>query len=387
MRLRKLPSPRELRGQRILLRLDLNVPFKGMSIQDDYKIISALPTIQKLRSQPLIIISHRGEPTTTGDKFSFNKKYSLTPVVRRLKKYVDGRVFLATGSWTDIQRQAAALKPGEIMVLENIRFWPGEILNNSAFARNLASLATVYVNDAFAVSHRNHASVVGVTRFLPSYAGPLLEAEVNNLSKIEKRRSLVVIFGGAKISDKLPLIKKFLPTAKAILVGGGIANALLKARGYEVGTSFYETQSLVAAKRLGSSKIILPEDVIVQDGRQIRTLAINKVAKKDAIYDIGPATSRLYSDIIRKAKTIIWNGPLGLIEKPAFRQGTKALARAISAATKNGAFSIIGGGETVEAVRQIQLTHPVSWISTGGGATLHFLSGETMPGLKVLKRL
>lgn len=386
MRLRTLPLLSTLRGQRLLLRLDLNVPCKGLHVKDDYKIISALPTIKKLRSLPLIIMSHRGEPITNGKRYNFNNAYSLAPVVQRLKKYAGGRVFLATGSWTEIQKQAAALKPGEIMVLENLRFWSGEIKNNIAFARDLASLATVYVNDAFAVSHRRHASIVAITRFLPSYAGPLLEAEINHLSKVGKSRSMVVVFGGAKISDKLPLIKKFLPRAKAILVGGGIANALLKARGYEVGTSFYEIKSLAAAKRLLSPKIIIPEDVIVQRGRQVRTVLVKEVQKNEAIFDIGPRTSQLYSNYLRSAKTIVWNGPLGLFESPAFTEGTKVVAIAISQATKKGAFSIVGGGETVEAVRKIKLTHPLSWISTGGGATLHFLSGKTLPGLNVLRR-
>ncbi len=386
MKLRTLPGIKTLRGERVVLRLDLNVPMKGSSIVEDYKIMSALPTLRHLQSLPIIIISHLGEPVAKSRNFFFDKRFSLSPVVKRLQKYCSGRVFLASGSWADIQKQAANLKPGEIMVLENVRFWLGEITNNLDFAKQLALLGTIYVNDAFAVCHRKHASVAGITKYVPSYAGPLLEKEISNLVKVSNRRLVVLVFGGAKVSDKLPLIKKFLPRAKAILVGGGIANAFLKVRGAGIGQSYYEAPSLSAARKLHSAKIMVPSDVVVQSGKKIRISNIDSVGKKEIIYDIGPETAKRYSKYLETAKTIIWNGPVGLFEKTEFRKGTNTIAKAIAQATKKGAFSVVGGGETVEAIRIMKFSQTVSWVSTGGGATLHFLSGQSLPGLQGLRK-
>ena len=386
MKLRTLPALKTLRGERVVLRLDLNVPMKGSVIVDDFKIVSALPILRHLESLPVIIISHLGEPDTNGKSYFFDKHFSLSPVVKRLQKYCSGRVFLASGSWANMQKQADNLKTGEIMVIENVRFWSGEITNNLRFAKQLASLGTIYVNDAFAVCHRKHASVAGITKYLPSYAGPLLEKEIFNLVKVSNRRSVVLVFGGAKVSDKLPLIQKFLPRAKAILTGGGIANAFLKVRGVEIGQSYYEVASLSAARKLYSANIIVPSDVIVQSGKKTRIADINSVTKKEVIYDVGPETIKRYSEYLRTAKTIIWNGPVGLFEKFEFRKGTNTIAKSIAQATKNGAFSVVGGGETIEAIRIMKLSQAVSWMSTGGGATLYFLSGQTLPGLQGLKK-
>lgn len=379
-----MPSLKALKGKRILLRLDLNVPVSGSKITDDFKIISALPTIRQLRSQPLIIISHRGDPKTNNGKYTYNSSYSLQPVVLRLKKYLGGNVSMAKGSWTELKKQSDLLQPGDIMVLENLRFWPGEVSNDTTFAQNLASLADIYVNDAFAVSHRSHASVSAITKYIHSYAGPLLQQEIKNLSKVFDERSLVVILGGAKISSKLPLIKKLLPRASAIIMGGGLANTLLKVHGKAIGASLYDVKSLSDAKRLKSKKIILPIDVIVQNGNKIITRSISEVQAKEKILDLGPKTLLKYDEVISKAKNIIWNGPMGLFENKNFQNGTKEIIKSIQKAHRKNSFSLAGGGETVEAIRTLKAERSFNWVSTGGGASLTFLSGESMPGLKSL---
>ncbi len=384
MKVRPLPSSKKLLGNRIILRLDLNVPFSGNKVSDEYKILSALPTINILRSSPLIIISHRGDPKIKGSKYTELKSYSLLPVVARLKKHLGGRIFLAKGSWTELKARAEKLLPGEIMVLENLRFWPGEVQNKQSFARQLALLGDIYVNDAFAVSHRSHASVSAITKFLPSYAGPSLEKEIRYLSKKINHTSVDLILGGAKISSKLPLIKKLLPKASKILLGGGLANTVLRSRGYYIGDSLSEKIDRSLAKYLTSKKIMLPADVVVKSGRRIIIRDIKNIKLGEKIFDLGPDTIATYIESIKKAKVVIWNGPLGLFENENFQQGTKKVISAIAAATKNGSYSLAGGGETVEAIRKFNATKAFTWISTGGGASLHFLSGESMPGVEPL---
>ena len=384
MKIRSVPSLKLLKAKRILLRLDLNVPISGSKIIDDFKIISVLPTIRQFRSQPLIIISHRGEPTTKGGEYTYQAQYSLQPVVKKLQTYIGGNIFIGKGSWADLKKQSSLLQPGDIMFLENLRFWPGEVKNEKSFAKLLAGLADIYINDAFAVSHRAHASVAAITKYMPSYGRPLLKQEILNLTKVIKQRSLVVILGGAKISSKLPLIKKFLPRSSAIIMGGGLANTLLKVRGYSIGASLFDTQSLAAAKRLTSKKIILPIDVVVQSGKKIISKSISDVQVKEKIFDIGPQTLSMYASIIAEAKNIIWNGPMGLFENKKFQTGTKQVVALIQRAHKKHIFTLAGGGETVEAIRYLKAQSSFSWVSTGGGASLTFLSGETMPGLQGL---
>lgn len=382
--MRSIPSLRNLKGKRILLRLDLNVPVSGSKITDDFKVLSVLPTIRQLRSQPLIIMSHRGEPSTKAGKYTYQASYSLQPVVKQLKKYIGGNIFIGKGSWSDLVKQSTELQPGDIMVLENLRFWPGEIQNEKTFAKHLASLGDIYINDAFAVSHRAHASVTAITKYIPSYAGPLLKQEIQNLTKVTQQRSLVMILGGAKISSKLPLIKKLLSQSSAIIIGGGLANTLLKVRGYSIGTSLYDIKSLAAAKRLTSKKILLPIDVVVQNGKKIIIKSISQVQAKEKIFDIGPQTLLKYGEIITKAKNIIWNGPMGLFENNKFQNGTKQIVNSIQKSHKKHIFVVAGGGETVEAIRYLKAQSVFSWVSTGGGASLTFLSGGKMPGLQGL---
>jgi phosphoglycerate kinase len=242
----------------------------------------------------------------------------------------------------------------------------------------------MYINDAFSVSHRSHASVSAITKYIPSYAGPLLQQEIKNLNKVSHESSLVVILGGVKISSKLPLIKKLLPRASAIIMGGGLANTLLKVRGKNIGASLYDANSLTAAKRLTSKKIMLPIDVVVQNGKKITIKSISQVQTKEKILDLGPMTLLKYDAVIAKAKNIIWNGPIGLFENKNFQKGTKQIIQSIQKAHRKKSFSLAGGGETVEAIRRLKAEDSFSWVSTGGGASLTFLSGEPMPGLKNL---
>lgn len=384
MKLRVLPSSRQLGGRRLLVRLDLNVPVNKGRITDDFKIKAALPTLRSLRGSPVIVITHRGEPAGRGTSYRFQKNFSLTPIVSRLQKELKGNVFLASGSWVNVKKQAQSLQPGDIMILENIRFWPGETANDKQFARELAALADVYINDAFAVSHRNHASVSALTNYLPSYAGPQLVAEVRALEKVLTRHHLTLILGGAKIATKLPLITHLLPRCKSVLIGGAMANTLLRARGYEIGASLYDKGELRLAKRLRSKKIIIPHDVVIRRGATSRTVSIMALQSQDSIIDIGPATASRYADSIKKSKTIVWNGPLGKFEIMSARAGTTEVVKAIQRVTAKKAFSVVGGGETLEALALLGNVKKVSWASTGGGATLAFLSGQTLPGLKGL---
>ncbi len=378
--------PRSFGSRTVLLRLDLNVPLRNGRIVDDYKIQAALPTVQKLSSSPVIILTHLGEPTVQGE-YEATDELSLAPIARRLANLTGRPVRLASGSWDELEAYAATLRPGDIMLLENLRFWKGETANSRSFARHLARLGEAYVNDAFAVSHRRHASVAAIKNYLPSYAGPELRLEFAKLTRVKRgRRPLVVVMGGAKISSKLPLIKRFLPGASQVLVGGALANDLLRARGVSIGASYHEKGKPAAGSSVRSKKIILPEDAIVVDTRgdrkrQPRICRIKDVAAHEAIVDIGPETCRIFSEILSGAQTIIWNGPMGTFEKSFARKGTKAIVVALVAARQRGAAIAAGGGETVEAIALFRKTDSIDWELTGGGASLAFLSGENLPGL------
>ncbi len=384
MKIQSLRPPRSISHRRYLVRLDLNVPVQKGKVQNDYKLIAALPTIRSLAKAPLIIMSHLGEPLVTGKRWQFKPSYSLQPIADYLQKHLKRRVILAKGSWSTLCTKSRSLKPGEIMLLENIRFWPGETKNDLSFAKQLAQLGDIYVNDAFAVSHRAHASVSAITHFLPTYAGPALLAEVKHLRTILEHRAITVVLGGAKISTKLPLISNLLPRARYILIGGAMANNLLRSRGYEIGASIADKNEIRLAKKLTAKKIIIPSDVIVKRVGKYCTLPLKKVMSKDVIVDIGPETADCYADYITPSKTIIWNGPMGIYENPQSRQGTATVIKAINKATYRGAFSLVGGGETISALEMIARKKNISWVSTGGGATLMFLSGATLPGLKSL---
>jgi len=324
---------------KILLRLDLNVPMRGSRIADDYKLRLSLPTIKDLlkKKAALIIVTHLGEPKP-------GQKISVKPLADWLSKKLHQRIPILKNV-----KKNYLLKSGDIIMLENIREFKGEITNDKTFAKKFASLADIYINDAFAVSHRNHVSVSAVTNFLPSFAGPRLKQEIIHLDRVKHgRKPFILIMGGAKVSTKLPLLKKLSKKANFILVGGDFLNNINKIK---------------------IKNVIKPVDVIKSKGK---------------IVDIGPKTVKLYSQYIKKAKTIMWNGAMGIFEK-GFSKGTKAMGADLAKAAKRGAYVVVGGGETAESASgQIQ---NFSWVSTGGGAALAYLAGEKLPGLKnILKK-
>lgn len=386
MKLRSWTSHSFVDHEPCLLRLDLNVPLSSGRILDDYKLKAGLKTIRQLPQQPLVIITHLGEPALKGKRYSFDKRYSTRPLVLYLQKKLRRRVFLAAGSLSALAKQARLLKKNEIMVLENIRFWPGEVKNDNVFAKQLAQLGSVYINDAFPVCHRAHASVQAITRYLPSYAGPQLCEEVRNLDTLLHRQKLVLILGGAKISTKLPLINNLLPRCQAVLIGGAMANTFLRARGHDIGSSLWESKELGVARRLTNRKIIIPSDVVVQRGSHFQIRLVSEINPTDKIVDIGPETSARYLSVIKKSRTLMWNGPLGVTEETKARAGTRTIIKALRYATQHGAFSVAGGGETIAALELLGTKKAVSWASTGGGASLVFLSGERLPGLTSLEK-
>lgn len=375
---------RGLKDKKILLRLDLNVPRRGARITNDYKLRAALPTIKLLLAHraSLIIVTHWGEPS---GKRADKKKFSVQPLAYWLEKKLKKKITILNGSWTAIAKNASQLQPGQVVMLENIRLFSGETENSLLLGKRLAGLADVYVNDAFAVCHRNHSSVSAIKKFLPSFAGPLLFKEVVHLERARTgAKPLILIMGGAKITTKLPLLKALGPRAQKILMGGALATTILKARGKNIGASLYDKDGLAISRRLSFSNILLPVDVGVAAHKRRLDKALANIDSGDVILDIGPKTVALYCQTLLKAKTIIWNGPVGMFEKKKFSKGTKLLGQAVAKASQRRAFTLVGGGETIEALGS--LASRLSWISTGGGASLAYLAGKPMPGLtKIIK--
>ena len=374
---------KNLSNQICLLRVDFNLTDDDLRKQKiPLRIKSALPTIKFLlgKGAKVVILSHRGRPKEASDKRQVTRVYTLKPFVKILSKLLKKSV-----QFIDFKKDFKTIKTiikisprGTIFLLENLRFFPGEDKNDQKFARKLASLGTFYINDAFAFSHRPTASMVGIPKFLASYAGLLLEKEIKNLSKVmqKPKRPLVIILGGAKISDKIGVIKNFLKNVNGhksrvncILTGGGVANTFFAAQRLPIGKSLYEKQMIPTAKLLlRSRKIILPIDSAIQ-------------GKK--ILDIGPKTIKRYVEIIKKARTIVWNGPMGYIESPKFARGSKAISQAI---LKSQAFSVIGGGETISILPAACFKPHASrlFVSTAGGAMLEYLAGKKLPGIEAL---
>jgi phosphoglycerate kinase len=383
----------DVQGKTVLMRVDFNVPLAtdpvaGDQITDDTRIRGALPTIQYLleKGAALILMSHLGRP-----KGQIKPELSLKPVAARLGELLGQKVQLAPGTvGAEVEAAAAALKSGEVLILENTRFLAGEEKNDPAMAEQLSKLGDLYVNDAFGAAHRAHASTTGIAAHLPAVAGLLMQKEIEFLgAAIEApAQPFVAIIGGAKISDKIGVIRNLLTKVDALLIGGGMANTFLAAQGYEMADSLVEAESIDTAKALlaeGGDKLVLPVDGVVADA--FAADAANKVVPVDGvkagwrILDIGPATVKLFGSKLADAKTVVWNGPMGVFEFPAFAKGTTAVAKMVAA---SGATSIVGGGDSVSALQQAGLTAKMSHISTGGGASLEMLEGKELPGLAAL---
>jgi phosphoglycerate kinase len=394
MQIKSIKQVKNLKGKKVLLRVDFNVPATKGKVEDDYKIIATLPTIKYLLAQGahLIIVTHFKDPKINKQGVVESKqKYSTQFLANYLGKLL-GRGyhvnFVDDLVGTEVKTAIAKQAKNEIIFLQNLRFAQGEKKNSPKFAKQLAKLADIYVNDAFAACHRAHASVTAVKKYLPSYAGLLLEEELENLNHIlHPAKPFVVIMGGAKIETKLPLLKRFTKSANKILIGGVIANNFLASQHFNIGKSVSDTKSIKLARKMFSNKIVYPADVVIKHSGHAVVRDIAEIENNDVIMDIGPKTMRLYSKYIKMANTIIWNGPLGMYEEKQFRHGSLFVGRAIASRSKGRAFGLVGGGETIESLRLTRMFDYVDWVSTGGGAILTYLSNGKMPGLEKIVKL
>jgi phosphoglycerate kinase len=379
----------EVKGKRVLVRVDFNVPLSEGTVTDDTRIRAALPSIQYLldRQATLILCSHLGRP-----KGKAVDDLRMDPVARRLSELLDRPVIkLDECVGPEVEAAVLAAKPGDVILLENTRFHPEETQNDPAFAAKLAALADLYVNDAFGTAHRAHASTEGVAQYLPAVAGFLMEKELEFLGSAlaSPERPFVAILGGAKISDKIGVIENLLGQVDALLIGGGMANTFLKADGYDVAESLVEDGSLDTARGLlarAGTKLVLPVDVTVADRFDAdafsQVVTVSGVPPRWRILDIGPRTLELFQERLAGARTVVWNGPMGVFEFPKFAMGTEAVARMLAALPD--ATTIIGGGDSAAAIERTGLAGRMSHISTGGGASLEFLEGKTLPGVAAL---
>ena len=385
--IRNLP----LQGKKVLVRVDYNVPLKDGAITDDTRIRESLPTLEHCLNAgaSLILCAHLGRP-----KGAVNPKYSLRPAAARLSELLKKPVAFANDCvGPEAKSKAAALKPGEILLLENLRFHPGEEKNDESFAKELASLAQIFIQDAFGAVHRAHASTSAVTQFLPAAAGFLLEKEISTLSRLLKgpARPFVAVLGGAKVSDKIKVIENLSKTADSVVIGGAMAYTFLKSQGISIGKSLVEDDKTDLAKEILSSKknLMLPVDHRVaqkiEKGAQVQETKGPSIEPDWIGVDVGPKTSEKISAVLSGAKTILWNGPLGIFEIPGFAKGTTDCAASVADATAKGAFSVVGGGDSVAAVTQGGFAKSISHISTGGGASLEFLEGKVLPGVAALE--
>ena len=393
MKLRKLGNTISLKGKRVLIRIDANVPIVKGRAQDGPhgRIARSAVDINWLaqRGAKVIIMAHLGRP-----KGRRVPAYSLKPVAKRLSGLLGSKIKLTRSLvGKDVEKSVAAMQEGDILLLENLRFDSREEENAPSLAEALGRLGDLYVNDAFSVSHRAHASVDAITSNLPSYAGPLLAQEINVLSRLEQKAKhpFVLVLGGLKMSTKLPIIKRFIDQLDKVLIGGALANIFFVAQGLSVGKSVFEEGVLEEAKWLLSTygqKIILPEDVVcvrsLRKDAKKTFCSIDKINEKDRVVDIGPQAQKQFQQILEQAKTIVWNGPLGYCEISAFAEGTEQIAKVIAHQTPH-ATTIVGGGDTLPVIESLHLADKYTLLSTGGGALLQFLSGESLPGIDALK--
>lgn len=385
------------KNKKVLVRVDFNVPLNhNRQVTDDTRIRESLPTIEKILKDggTAILMSHLGRP-----KGGYEDDYSLTPIVPSLSSYLGKKVIFTRDLFGEKTKKVAAeLKPGEVALLENMRFYPEEELGDEGFAKELASIADAYVNDAFATAHRAHCSTTTVAKFFPNdkYFGLLLANEIKNLDHVlnNSKSPFTALIGGAKVSSKLSIIKNLLNKVDNLIIGGGMAFTFIKALGGKTGNSLIEEDKIEDAKfiiqeamRKGVN-ILFPTDVVAADGfsndANFKEMEADEIKNNWMGLDIGKKTRRRYAEIINKSQTILWNGPMGVFELSNFKQGTKAMAIAVSSATISGSYSLVGGGDSVAAVNQYNLADQISYVSTGGGAMLEYLEGKTLPGIQAL---
>lgn len=389
--IRDIPQE-ELKGKKVLVRVDFNVPLdEERRITDDTRIVESLPTIRFLleKGAKVILVSHLGRP-----KGKPKDEFRMDPVAKRLEELLGKKVYKANDCiGEDVEKLANALREGEVLLLENVRFYAEEEANDENFAQSLSRLADIYVNDAFGTAHRAHASTAGVAKFLPAYAGFLMEKELEALGERLNNpvRPFLAILGGAKVSSKIGVIKKLLEKVDALLIGGGMSYTFIKAMGYEVGTSLLEegmieeARSILAMAKERGVELVLPEDFVVasegKEGVETKVVAWNEIPPDMGGFDVGPKTVEKFGREIAQAKTVFWNGPLGLFEVDLFAQGTVEIARKVA---ESGAVVVVGGGDTIAAIKKAGVEKKITHISTGGGASLEFVEGRVLPGVEVL---
>lgn len=387
------------KGKKVLVRVDYNAPLNhNRQVTDETRITESIPTINKILEDggSVILMSHLGRP-----KGGYEDDYSLTPIVPVLSKNLNRKVIFTRDLFGDkTVKVASELQPGEVALLENMRFYPEEEAGDEKFAKKIASLADCYVNDAFATAHRNHMTTAVIAKYFPNkkYVGLLMANEIKNLDHIlkESRAPFTAIIGGAKISSKLSIIKNLLNKVDNLIIGGGMAFTFIKALGGNIGNSLYEESKIEDAKyivqeaMLKGVNLLFPTDVIAADGfsneANIKEMEADNIDEKWMGLDIGKRTRRRYAELINKSETILWNGPMGVFELPNFKQGTKAIAIAVSSATISGSYSLVGGGDSVAAINMYNLADQISFVSTGGGAMLEYLEGKQLPGIIALKQ-